>query len=259
MIEVNYIATGGYIQYCSLFCETIKNFFPNEKKILRIITDSDYRCEYEFEDEINVEVIRILDLIYPCINLNKTYILNQLPKTDCEYIFYFDADTYFNKMPDEFWFDFKQHMDNGAFCIGKHPFYSLSDEDQYKERDIEIFFSSMTERVDTQASYIDSYYYTYVISSFFCAKQNVFHEVCNRVTSMIREDMTRDNRYHIPLYMDENYFNRLVYDYEYKGSDEFLFSVKEYILLGNSLNKENVPYAFITQKNYNKEYKINRR
>jgi hypothetical protein len=117
----------------------------------------------------------------------------------------------------------------------------------------------MTERDEMSASYIDSYYYTYIISSFFCGKRDVFFDVCEKVTSMIREDMTRDKGYHIPLYMDENYFNKLVYDYEFKGDCGNDFCVREYILLGNSLNKEDVPYAFITQKNYNKEYKINRR
>lgn len=259
MIEINYIATSGYIQYCGLFCETLENFFPNTPKKLRIITDSDYEVGYICDDVIDVEVIKIFDLIYPCINLNKTYILTQLPQTEAEYVFYFDADTFFNEMPDEFWADFKYELDNDRFCIGKHPFYNLSDEDKYKERDIEIFFSSMTERGEMSTSYIDSYYYTYIISSFFCGKRAVFFDVCEKVTSMIREDMTRDKGYHIPLYMDENYFNKLVYDYEFKGDRGNNFCVREYILLGNSLNKEDAPYAFITQKNYNKEYKINRR
>lgn len=259
MLEINYIATGGYIQYCALFCETINNFFPNEQKILRIITDCDYRCDYDFNGDVEVEVVRLFDLIYPCINLNKTYILSQLPATKAEYVFYFDADTFFNEMPSDFWGWFKNEMDNNRFCIGKHPFYNLSDEDEFKARDIEIFFSDMTERMYNQSSYIDSYYYTYVISSFFCAKRSVFYDICDRITSMIRMDMTRNNRYRIPLYMDENYFNKMVYEYEYKDNNEYIFCVNDFIVLGDSLNKEETPYAFITQKNYNKEYKINRR
>ena len=70
MIEINYIATGGYIQYCGLFCETLGSFFPNIPKKLRIITDSDYEVGYICNDVIDVEVIKIIDLIYPCINLN---------------------------------------------------------------------------------------------------------------------------------------------------------------------------------------------
>ena len=161
-------------------------------------------------------------------------------------------------MPMEFWGVFKKRMDEGKFCIGKHPYYSLSDEDEYKNRDIEIFFSNMTERDETQYSFIDSYYYTYVISSFFCAKNDVFYSVCDEVTNMIRKDMTRHNRYRIPLYMDENYFNKLAYNFEYKHDINIIFDIREYILLGNSLNKTEIYDAFITQKNFNKEFKVNR-
>lgn len=259
MIEINYFATGGYIQYFDLFAETLINFFPGEKKILRVVTDGDFYVDYINDEIVKIDVIKTFDLVYPCINLNKTYFLSQLPKTECKYVFYFDADTFFNPMPMEFWCDFKKKMDDNFFCIGKHPYYSLSDDDEYKERDIEIFFSSMTERDETQGSFIDSYYYTYVISSFFCAKNEVFNEICETVTDMIRNDMTRNNGYKIPLYMDENYFNKLVYNFEFKNDTNFKFDVKEYILLGNSINKTNTPYAFITQKNFNKDFKINRR
>ena len=258
MIEINYFATGGYIQYFELFANTLCNFFPNEKKIVRIVTDKDFSIDYINDDVVSIEIIKTFDLVYPCINVNKTYILSQLTRTDSDYVFYFDADTYFNPMHNEFWGVLKERMDNNKFCIGKHPYYSLSDEDEYKERDIEIFFSNMTERDETQCSFIDSYYYTYIISSFFCAKNEVFYNVCETITSMIRSDMTRNNGYRIPLYMDENYFNKLVYNFEYKHDSDIEFDVREYILLGNSLNKTNIYDAFITQKNFNKEFKINR-
>lgn len=259
MIEVNYIATGGYIQYLDLFLETLSYFFPKDKKKLRIITNCDINIDERYIEIYNIEVIKILDLIYPCINLNKTYILSQLPRTDSKYIFYFDADTYFNEMDDTFWVYLKNSMDNDEFSISTHPYYNLDDNDKFKQRDIEIFFSAMTERDETQGSYIDSYYYTYIISSFFCAKREVFFDVCEKVTQMIRNNMTRDNHYRIPLYMDENYFNKLVYDFEYKGAKDFIFNVQDFILLGNSINKENTLLSFITQKNYNKDFKINRR
>lgn len=258
MIEINYIATGGYIQYFELFKQTIHNFFPSEKKILRVITDGVVNFEGLCDDVVESTSYKMFDLIYPCINLNKTYLLSQLPRTNAEYVFYFDADTFFNEKSEEFWGGFMETLNSGSFCIGKHPFYSLSDEDEYKHRDIENFFSCMTERDNTQGSYIDSYYYTYIISSFFCAKNEVFYSVCDTVTSMIRQDMTRYNGYRIPIYMDENYFNRLVYDFEYNGDPKIKFDVRDYILLGNSVSKPNVYNAFITQKNFNNSFKLNR-
>lgn len=259
MIEINYIATGGYVQYFELFKQTIHNFFPSEKKILRVITDGVVNFDGLCDDIVESTSYKMFDLIYPCINLNKTYLLSQLPRTNAEYVFYFDADTFFNEKSEEFWEEFMETLNSGSFCIGKHPFYSLSDEDEYKHRDIENFFSHMTERDNTQGSYIDSYYYTYIISSFFCAKNEVFYSVCDTVTSMIRQDMTRCNGYKIPIYMDENYFNRLVYDFEYNGDPKIKFDVRDYILLGNSVSKPDVYNAFITQKNFNNSFKLNRR
>ena len=258
MIEINYIATGGYVQYFELFKQTLHNFFPSEKKILRVLTDGKVDFDGLCDDVVDSKCYKMYDLIYPCINLNKTYFLSQLPRTNAEYVFYFDADTFFNEKPTEFWDEFMATLNSDSFCIGKHPFYNLSDDDEYKERDIEIFFSCMTERDDTQCSYIESYYYTYIISSFFGAKNEVFYGVCETVTSMIRNDMTRNNGYRIPLYMDENYFNRLVYDFEFNGDKKIKFAVRNYILLGDSLNKTDIYDAFITQKNFNKEFKINR-
>ena len=142
MIEVIYIATDDYSNFYEGFIDTIKYFFPNEKKIVRVL--SNVVKDYYVPEDSNVERVefyRIFDLFYPCINLNKTYFLSQLPKTECKYVFYFDADTFFNPMPMEFWCDFKKKMDDNFFCIGKHPYYSLSDDDEYKERDIEIFFN----------------------------------------------------------------------------------------------------------------------
>ena len=74
MIEINYFATGGYIQYFDLFAETLINFFPGEKKILRVVTDGDFYVDYINDEIVKIDVIKTFDLVYPCINLNKSYI-----------------------------------------------------------------------------------------------------------------------------------------------------------------------------------------
>lgn len=258
-IEINYIATDGYVEFFDKFRDTIGNFFPGVKKIVRILSNVSRDFGITNNDVERVDVIKIFDLIYPCINLNKTYFLSQLPPTDADYVFYFDADTYFNKVSGFVFDELLDHMDEGNFCMSYHPKYNLDDSVDYKKEDIEIFFSCMTERDSSQLSYIDSYYYTYIISSFFCARRDVFFDVCNEVTEMIRGDMRRDNKYRIPMYMDENYFNKLVYNYEVKNDRTFNFKIDSYILLGNSYNKENIYNGFITQKNYNNDLKRYRR
>ena len=70
-------------------------------------------------------------------------------------------------------------------------------------------------------------------------------------------DMTRENWYHIPKYIDENYFNRLVYDYEKGRSNEFRFLVRNF---NEFYDMDNIPNdtVFMYQKNM-KDYKFNRR
>lgn len=260
MIEIIYIATDDYSKYYDGFINTIKYFFPKEEKIVRVLSNVD-RDYYIPEDSnvIRVEYYKIFDLFYPCINLNKTYFISQLPKTEADYVFYFDADTMFFETDESVWSNLKNDMDNGCFCIGRHPYYSISDEYSYKNRYIENFFEFLTTRDETQISYIPEYYYTYVISSFFCARRDIMEDVCCQVNDLTRGDLKRENKYKIPLYMDENYFNKLVYEWEFNGDERNNFSVKNYILLTNSNNIHSEGESFIFQKNNNDENKRLRR
>lgn len=256
MIEVIYIATDDYSKYYDDFINSIEYFFPNEKKIVRVLSNID-RSYYipENSNIERVEYFKIFDLFYPCINLNKTYFISQLPESEAEYVFYFDADTIFFETDNSVWVNLKNDMDNGCFCIGRHPYYSISDEYSYKWDYIENFFKFLTTRDETQVSNIPEYYYTYIISSFFCARRDIMKDVCEQVNNMTRQDLKRSNEYRIPLYMDENYFNKLVYNWEYCGDNRNSFSVKNYILLTNSNNIHTEGESFIYQKNNNESNK----
>lgn len=250
MIEVIYIATDDYSKYYDGFINTIKYFFPNETKVVRVL--SNVIKDYYIPEDSNidrVEFYRIFDLFYPCINLNKTYFISQLEPTEADYVFYFDADTMFFETDDSVWENLKTDMDEGKFCLGRHPYYSISDEYSYKNRYIENFFEFLTTRDKTQHSYIPQYYYTYIISSFFCARRDIMNDICQQVNELTRMDLKRSNYYTIPLYMDENYFNKLVYQWEFEGNERNNFSVKNYILLTNSENICSKGESFIYQKN----------
>lgn len=256
MVEVIYIATDDYSKYYEDFINTIKYFFPEEKKIVRVL--SNVVKDYYVPEDANVERVefyRIFDLFYPCVNINKTYFITQLTPSEADYVFYFDADTMFFEVSDVVWRGLKADMDSGKFCIGKHPHYNLSDKYDYKEEYIYNFFEYLTTRDETQQSFIPSYYYTYIISSFFCARRDVMMDVCNQINELTRKDLRRENWYRIPLYMDENYFNKLVYDWEYEGDNRNNFSVKNYILMTNKDNIITESENFIFQKNNNIENK----
>ena len=117
----------------------------------------------------------------------------------------------------------------------------------------------MTEKNQEKVSYIPDGPYTYVISSFFAANKNVMHKLNEKIIYFTRLDLTRATGYHIPPFMDENYFNSIVYDFEHGRGDDYDFgvSVKQYSELYNADNIENND-VFIYQKNF-PNYKTNRR
>lgn len=260
-IEIIYFATGDYIKYFGRFIDTLPNFMPSVKKKLKIVTNKPEAVNIETlpADVIDIEVIKIFDLFYPCVNLHKTYFIQQMNHEGVDAIFYFDADTVFLNVPEYNWENFLSLMiDDGYFSISAHPFFSLSDSDKYKVRDINNLFTGMTERNPNSSAYIGAERYTYVISSFFAARTDIMLGMCRKVNNMILEDMTRRKGYHIPFYIDENYFNKIVYNCEYNIDREFSIKVGMFIRLGNS-DSDYYPEAFLMQKNMNKEFKTSRR
>jgi len=259
VIEIIYVATGDYVKFYKAFIESIKYFFPFVKKIVKIITNRELEPIELCDDIIKFEVINILDLFYPCINLHKTYFIKQLKHDEADYIFYFDADSVFLNKPEYFWGDIINLMNDGYFITGIHPYYLLPDSDEYKERDISVFFTHMTERNKMSSAYIEEEKYTYIISSFFGGKKDTMLKMCDEVNHMIREDMIRFKGYHIPPYIDENYFNKIVYNCEHGIDNRFKIKVGAYIILGgNNIPSDNYQETFLAQKNMHKEFKTSR-
>ena len=161
MVEVVYIATDDYSKYFEGFAETIKYFLPGVPKIVRVLSNIEMDYSIDCEDVQRVEFIKIFDLFYPCINLNKTNFINQLKETEAEYLFYFDADTKFLPVDNEVWDNLKYFLDYDFFCISKHPFYQLKDSIEWKKNSINRFFKEFTTRDETQNSYIPQNEYNY--------------------------------------------------------------------------------------------------
>lgn len=263
IIEIVYIVTGSYCEYAKKFFETIKYFAPGTKKIVTILSNGleNYK-DYCDGDVIATRYFPIFDLIYPCINLHKSYFIEQLPKTGADYIFYFDADTAFKEVPNYDWNRMFKTMDEGKMLISKHPMYAAKDTFSLlnitKKNWINNFYTeNVTEKDPKRASYIDASEYTYVISSFFAANRITMHKINEEIIRLTRSDLTRYPRYHIPKFMDENYFNALVYDYERGNNENFKFSVEQYSELWNG-NNNNFDTVFIYQKNM-PDFKKNRR
>lgn len=259
MIEIIYIATDDYSKYFDSFASSLKYFWPGMPKVVRILSNVERDYTIECEDVLSVEFIKIFDLIYPCINLNKTNFITQLKPIDSKYVFYFDADTMFFPTPNDVWDNLKFFMDEGFFCMGKHPFYQLKDEVEWKNSSIENFYKYFTTKDESQETFIEDYEYTYLISSFFCAKRDIMKKMCDYINNMIRNDMRRDNGYKIPFFMDENYFNKVVYDVYKQKNDLFNVKIGNYILYNTEDNIITINENFIIQKGFKNSFKRLRR
>lgn len=255
MVEVIYIATDDYSKYFEGFAETIKYFLPGVPKIVRVLSNIEMDYSIDCEDVQRVEFIKIFDLFYPCINLNKTNFINQLKETEAEYLFYFDADTKFLPVDNEVWDNLKYFLDYDFFCISKHPFYQLKDSIEWKKNAINRFFKEFTTRDETQNSYIPQNEYTYIISSFFCANRRTMKRICEKIDEMMRGDLRRANGYKIPIFLDENYFNKIVFNAKFLGDKTYNIKVGDYILLNGYESNLNSAENFLMQKNINAEFK----
>lgn len=257
IIEIVYTCTGGYVNYAELFLNSLKYFFPSNRKIVRIISDDAEKWKgFLDENIIYTEVISRPTLLYPCVPIHKMYWINEIPRTNADYIFYFDADTIFKEVPNYNWNRLFKKLDEGEVMISKHPVY-ISNNEAMINSYLPYFFSTNTDRNPQNASYIEDEVYTYVITSFFGANNIEMHRICNEIVSLQKEDMIRTKPYWIPMFIDENYFNKLVCNFEKGRSNNFIFSVEQYNEMYDSDNKE-CDTVFMYQKNM-KDYKFNRR
>ena len=256
IIEIVYTCTGGYCNYADEFMRSLRYFFPDYRKLVRIISDGAERFRgYSDDNIIFTDVIQKPNLLYPCVPIHKMYWINEIPKSSCDYRFYFDADTIFKEVPDYNWGDIIDHLDRGYVMISYNPFFI----DKSDGHDVFISQNILenTEKDPSMASYIDADEpYDYVITSFFGANSHQMRRICQRIVDMQNTDMRREKWYHIPKYIDENYFNRLVYDYKNGRSSEFKFLTRQF---NEFYDNDNEPCSdvFMYQKNM-KDYKFNR-
>lgn len=261
------IATNDYCKFLPKFFDTLKYFMPGVKKNVKIFTnrdDDDYSYVYKNIDIESLDVIHIFSLYYPSINLNKFNYVEQAKRTKSDYIFFFDADTFFKEVPNYDWDALLSRMDNGDILVTKHMFYNILEGAKWengcnmnKEYQLYYCYSSMTERDPEYSAFIEDFEYTYIIVSFFAAKRDKMYELCNRIKGLATYDLKRERGYHIPLYPEESYLNKLVYNFE-KGYDNTLkFDIRQYADMANVPTDNNCD-TFIYQKNFNSEFKVGR-
>ena len=271
IIHIIYIVTNEYVNYYDNFIGTLNYFVKGKNKHLTIVTnkqDFDTTKADLLLGKNNVDVIKTFDLLYPTLNVNKTYIIKQIIKNskDYDYTFYFDADTIFKEVNDYDWDGFLLDAEKNVL-VAKHPLYNLCDTEKIwgtsKDSAIKnLYTKNLTEKDKRSSGYIGDNEYTYVNSALVGGKTTLLLSLCDDVDTEIKHDLKRcygeniDMTYHIPQYIDENYFNKIHNKVEHGSNEYTSMLAKQYTEL---YNKNNLPTqtVFAYQKNM-KDYKINR-
>jgi hypothetical protein len=262
-IQIVYLVTGGYKNYAEQFIRSVKYFAPVADKYITIISDG--LREYDgYSDEYikGINVVHIFDMIYPTVNVNKPLFINNVMMDDADYVFNIDADSQFKNVPNYDWSRLFEVMDDGFIIVPRHPCYLLYDDAIFqgipKHKWIQNFFTTnLTERNPISASYIPDDEYLYVNSALWAGKHDVMINFDNKIIELTKKDLTRyPNGYRIPMYMDENYVNKITNDYLKGNSTEFKIDVQPYTTFYN-FDAMPCDLVFLYQKNM-KDFKFGR-
>lgn len=189
-IAVYYIATGKYKELFPDFLESTHNFFPNNKKVIKVLSDGlEEYANYE-NGNVKVELCpRINNYPWPIITLYKMWhILENIDDT-CEYSCYF----------------------NGNAIICEH------DENIFDVNKITVSYHSFNRKtkayspwpyirsLPSSTSYLINETYEYVQGGFFFGSTDLIKKLCEDVVSMLNED-TKNHLF--ATWHDESYLNK---------------------------------------------------
>lgn len=236
-IDIFTLVTGPYNAYFSNFLNSIGNFFPDNKKRIHIASDglNEYNGKsFENLSVENIEVTHIIDLPFPLIPIQKTYMQKNYVTLDMDYVFYFDIDTIFLNRDNSVWeFLFNQIEVNNSVVLSKHPHH-----DAFPDRIwnlVEFNFESKayipndTHTPDTVNDIDWEKYDRHIISSFWGGKRENVLKMGEYVNVMFKYDL-RIIRY-LPKFVDENYINRLIFDVDTGIVKDLKFYVDEHLVI----------------------------
>ena len=229
-IAVYYIATGEYKNLFPGFLESVHNLFPNNKKIVKLISDGLEEYKTYEKDNVKVELCpRINNYPWPIVALYKMWHIYENFDHECEYACYF----------------------NGNSIINNHASDALSLEK------ITASYHSFNSKVNpynpwtyininpNSSAYLKNETYEYVQSGFFFGTSNLIYKMCDEIIQLTKEDTRR----HIfAQWHDESYFNKWCVLNSELVEKKYIMTVYQ-----NELD----PYRFIYLRN-KKDYSIDK-
>ena len=198
-IGIYYIATGIYKNDFTRFLLSVKNFFPENKKTIVLISDglNQYDGYIDKENNISIKHVTIIDYPWPINTLFKMkYIADNI--IDADYSFYFNANSEILPIKSYEWFD------NDNLILAYHKDWFNNDCHTYK-------FCEPYMDNPNSTSYIGTTNYTYVQGAFFGGPTKKVLEMCKCINDMITIDLQNNI---IPRSHDETYLNKYNYLYD---------------------------------------------
>ena len=224
LIAIFYIATGKYKLLFPEFLESVHNFYPKNKKIVKLISDGLEEYNSYEKDNVKVELCpRINDYPWPIIALYKMWHILENIDDKCEYSCYFNANAIINNHAEN-------ALDLNKLNVSYHSFNSKSKPYNPWEH---ISISKYS------TAYLENETYEYIQSGFFFGPTNIIRKMCEDIVTMIKED-TR--RYLFAQWHDESYLNKWIVENPKIVKKDYIMTVYK---------NEVDPYRFIYVRNKN--------
>ena len=189
-IAVYYIATGDYRKLFPDFLESVQNFYPDNKKIVKVISDG--LVEYSNYENGNVKVElcpRINNYPWPVITLYKMWHILENFDDTCEYCCYFNGNAIIYPhndnvlSPDKMTFSYHS-FNNKMKRYNPWPNVSIN---------------------PLSTAFLLNETYEYVQAAFFFGPNKLFRQLCEDVVEMVKED---SKRLLFAQWHDESYLNK---------------------------------------------------
>ena len=236
IIDVFTTATGPYKGFIPNFITSLVNFFPDNKKRLHIFLDdiSNLPTPHPSIDVIPSEII---DLPFPMIPIQKTFIQSQRITADMKYVFYFDIDTIFLCMSNDTFDWLADMVDRGNVVLSRHPHYEAR----------EFLLHYLVENNPDSKAYIPEEFNGKIISSFWGGRAKDVLKMCSLVNDMAKYDLWK-LRY-FPAFVDENYINKILWDYKKGNLFGIDFYTSEHLITLPGIDfSVDSPHVFLIQK-----------
>lgn len=204
-IGIFWLGTSVYKNYFDNFISTFRNLFPNDEKILVVLSDGFEELDgKQYEDGSKIISKKIIDYPYPLVTANKVQMVKTyMEELNLSYAMYVDADTICFQKPNEFWEDLKIKIQENKLLMTYHPHYLYT---PYRNFGEPFIVSNMNSSAYMSPDYVNNNK-CYIMTSFFMGSYEVIDKYAKEIYNMLGKDLTKMRW--MPIYPDEAYFNKI--------------------------------------------------